>query len=226
MNLFSNYCLSVFIILIFTQVSHSGDWKSKDWKKKEWSPINKQEAVELLRSTKSSERRKALGRLAEIGTQLEVPYMLGSLWDEEIIVRKMAEEALWGLWLRVDDRYISSMFQIGIEFIQHEKYTEAIKQFSDIINNTPNFAEAWNKRGDAHMHSGYPDKALVDYGQAIKLNPYHFGAMESCGSIWLSKNEIRKAYNWFQKALEINPNLINVMHIIRKIENELENDRV
>ena len=54
-------------------------------------------------------------------------------------------------------------------------------------------------------------------GEAIKLNPYHFGAMESCGSIWLSKNEIRKAYNWFQKALEINPNTIATANNIEMI---------
>ena len=39
----------------------------------------------------------------------------------------------------------------------------------------------------------------------MRLNPYHFGTLESCGQIWLERGNYRKAAEYFRQALEINP---------------------
>ena len=67
----------------------------------EWGTnMSRQQALAQLHSASSTERREGLGRLAEIGTREDVPFMLQRLHDHDELVRGMAEEALWGLWLQ------------------------------------------------------------------------------------------------------------------------------
>jgi tetratricopeptide (TPR) repeat protein len=201
----------------------AADW---GWTPKQWSALTRADAVKLLTSPHYEERRRALGRLAEIGAPEDVPMMLQRLWDENAMVRGMAEQAIWGLWLRVDDPVLTPVFQTGISLVMERKIDEAIDKFNLVILLKPRFAEAWTKRGDAYMHLGDYERALADYEHALELNPYHFGVLESCGEIWLERRDARKAAEFFRRALEINPNLWNVALILRELELRLENDRI
>ena len=192
----------------------------------DWSPLSREKAVQLLDSRSPAERRAALGRLAEVGVADDVPLMLRRLWDDDEMVRGMAEQALWGLWLRADDSSVDPMFQVSIDLIQQHRIGPAIEKLNAVIAAKPGFAEAWNKRGDAYLHLGDYDRALSDYEHALELNPYHFGVLESCGEIWLERHDARKAADYFRRALELNPNLWNVATILRELEQKLENDRI
>ena len=192
----------------------------------DWSPLSHDQAIERLNSPRFEERRKALARLAEIGTQADVPLMLQRLWDDENLVRGMAEQAIWGLWMRANNSSADPMFQVGIDLIGQGKIGAAIEKINEVIAVTPEFAEAWNKRGDAYMHLGDLDHALADYQHALELNPYHFGVLESCGEIWLERRNARKAAEYLRRALDLNPNLFDAAVILRELEQRLENDRI
>jgi tetratricopeptide (TPR) repeat protein len=192
----------------------------------DWGPISRERALVLLDSPHAGERREGLARLAEIGTEADVPYMLQRLHDDEAIVRGMAEQALWGLWLRPNDTTASRMFQTSVALIQQNDIEHAIEQLDEIIAYKPDFAEAWNKRGDAYSHLGNLDRALADYGRVIQLNPYQFAAMQSCGEIWLERRDARQAAEYFRRALDLNPNMFEVALMLRELEELLENDRI
>ena len=192
----------------------------------DWGPISRERALVQLDSPHASERREGLARLAEIGTEADVPYMLQRLHDDEPIVRGMAEQALWGLWLRPNDTTADRMFQTSVALIQQKDIGRAIEQLDEIIAYKPEFAEAWNKRGDAYSHLGDLDRALADYGRVLQLNPYQFAAMQSCGEIWLERRDARQAAEYFRRALDLNPNLFEVALILRQLEELLENDRI
>lgn len=192
----------------------------------DWSPLSREEAVQLLDSRDPTQRRAGLGRLAEVGDSDDVPLMLRRLWDDDDMVRGMAEQALWGLWLRANDSSVDPMFQVSIDLMQQNRIGPAIEKLNAVIAAKPGFAEAWNKRGDAYLHLGNYERALSDYEHALELNPYHFGVLQSCGEIWLEKRDARKAADFFRRALELNPNLWNVATILRELEQKLENDRI
>lgn len=192
----------------------------------DWSPMSRAEAIKYLDSRHADERRRALGRLAEIGTADDVPQMLTRLWDDDELVRGMAEQAIWGLWMRANDSTVDPMFQVAIDLVQQDQIEPALEKFNAVIAAKPNFAEAWNKRGDAYMYLGDYDRALADYDHALELNPYHFGVLESCGVIWMERRDARKAANFFRRALDLNPNLFNVAMILRDLEQRLHNDRI
>jgi len=188
--------------------------------------LSREAALAQLDSPDSSDRREGLARLAEIGTSDDVPFMLQRLHDDEPLVRGKAEQALWGLWLRTNDLSVNGMFQSSIVLIRQEKIEQAIARLDEIIAYKPDFAEAWNKRGDAYTHLGDYDHALADYRQTIRLNPYHFGAMQSCGEIWLERSDARRSAEYFRQALDLNPNLYEVAIILHALEERLQNDRI
>lgn len=192
----------------------------------DWGPLSRAQALEQAKSLQIDKRRLAYGRLAEVGTQDDVPVLLAALWDEEELVRGMAEQAVWGIWLRTDDPIADPMFQTGIQLLTEDKPEQALEKFDQVIALKPEFAEAFNRRGDAYHLMGDEERALAAYDQVLRLNPYHFGTLESCGQIWLERGNYRKAAEYFRRALEINPNLWNVADILQRLEESLENDRI
>ena len=192
----------------------------------DWGPLSRAQALAQAKSDQTDKRRLAYGRLAEVGTTDDVPVLLAALWDDEELIRGMAEQAVWGIWMRTDDPAADPMFQTGIQLLIEEKPAQALEKFNQVIALKPEFAEVWNRRGDTYQFMGDEERALADYEHVMRLNPYHFGTLESCGQIWLERGNYRKAAEYFRKALEINPNLWNVAEILRRLEKSLENDRI
>ena len=192
----------------------------------DWGPLSRAQALAQAKSDQIDKRRLAYGRLAEVGTTDDVPVLLAALWDEEELIRGMAEQAVWGIWMRTDDPAADPMFQTGIQLLIEEKPAQALEKFNQVIAIKPEFAEVWNRRGDTYQFMGDEERALADYEHVMRLNPYHFGTLESCGQIWLERGNYRKAAEYFRQALEINPNLWNVAEILQRLEKSLENDRI
>jgi tetratricopeptide (TPR) repeat protein len=192
----------------------------------DWGPLSRAQALEQAKNGQVDKRRLAYGRLAEVGIPDDVPVLLAALWDEEELIRGMAEQAIWGIWMRTDDPAADPMFQTGIQLLTEDKPAQALEKLNQVIALKPEFAEAWNRRGDAYQSMGDEEHALADYEHVMRLNPYHFGTLESCGQIWLERGNYRKAAEYFRRALEINPNLWNVADILQRLEKSLENDRI
>jgi tetratricopeptide (TPR) repeat protein len=138
----------------------------------------------------------------------------------------MADQAITGLWLRLDNLSAKRLFVKAIGALQSGKSEQAIEYLDTVIEAEPSFSEAWNKRGDAWLRLGELDRALADYEIALKLNPYHYGVMQSCASIWMERSQARKAYNYLSQAIAINPNLDHLIPVIVDLEERLDNDRI
>ncbi len=192
----------------------------------DWTPISREKALEQTRSPQLDKRRLAYGRLAEIGTMEDIPVLMAALWDEEELIRGIAEQSVWGIWLRTDDPVVDPLFQTGMQLIAEDKPAAAIEKLNQVIELKPEFAEAWNHRGNAYSDLGEEDRALADYERAIILNPYEFGTLESIGEIWMSRSDYRKAAEYFRRALDLNPNRAQAAEALQELERKLENDRI
>ena len=192
----------------------------------DWSPRSRQQALDETRSSQMDKRRLGYARLAEVGTLEDVPLVLAALWDEEELIRGMAEQVVWGIWMRADDPVVDPMFQTGVRLLVENEPAAALEKLNEVIAMRPEFAEAWNRRGDAFVALGDDERALADYSHTIELNPYQFGTLESCGLIWLERSEYRKAADYFRRALELNPNQPALALALIELEEKLENDRI
>lgn len=193
---------------------------------RDWTPISRDRALEQTRSTQSAERRLAYARLAEVGFMEDVPVLLAALWDDDALIRGIAEQSVWGIWLRADDSVADPLFQTGMSKMAEGDLPGALAKFEEVIVLKPTFAEVWNRRGDVHAALHDEDLALADYARTLELNPYEFGTMQSIGEIWMGRRNYRKAAEFFRRALEINPTLSETAEILRSLEKKLENDRI
>src|SRR5258706_13940524 len=94
----------------------------------DWTPISREQALEQTHSSQLDKRRLAYGRLAEIGTMDDIPVLLAALWDEEELIRGIAEQSVWGIWLRTDDPVADPLFQTGMLLIAQDEAAPATEK--------------------------------------------------------------------------------------------------
>lgn len=169
-----------------------------------WS---REQAIRNLAKPDTGVRRKAVARLAEVGTMGDTPLLLKALNDPDDTVRALAETALWDVWSRSGDPAVDRMFQSALDELDRQRIPEAVDLLTEVIRVRPAFAEGWNKRATAWYVLGEYRKALADCDEVIKRNPAHFGALAGCGQVLLRMEQPEKALGYFRRALRINPNL-------------------
>ena len=126
-----------------------------------------------------------------------------------------------GLFASSGDPAVDDLFQIGLEQMNQRNAPAAIATFSEIIKKKPEFAEGWNKRATLYYLIGEYDKSLADCEEVIRRNPVHFGALSGFGMIYLQQGKPEKALDYFQRALQVNPNLGQVEAAVEQLKRTL-----
>jgi tetratricopeptide (TPR) repeat protein len=60
------------------------------------------------------------------------------------------------------------------------------------------------------------DRAIADYGQAIKINPNYVNAYYNRGNMYLTKGDNNKAISDLEAVLRINPNDTEARALLEK----------
>jgi len=179
-------------------------------------------ALADLEHPAAARRAEAVAWLAEHGRMADQPLLLKRLRDEDEIVRGLAEQALWALWMRSGDPAVDRLMAEGIERMQAGELAAAIAAFSEIIRRRPAFAEGWNKRATAYYLAGDYRRSLSDCDEVMKRNPRHFGALSGYGQIYFRLEQYDKAIEYWRRALEVNPNMAGVESNIEGVEELLK----
>jgi tetratricopeptide (TPR) repeat protein len=181
--------------------------------------------LERLRAGAPDERRSAAERLGEVGDDGAAPALVAALRDADPGVRRRAHDALWAIWHRSGDAAIDALLQEGITLMQAGRLPESVEVFSDVIARAPGFAEGWNKRATAYYLMGELDRSLADCEEVVRRNPIHFGALSGFGLIYLQKEDLPRAAEYFAKALAVEPNLAQVEAVLEQIREVLRQRR-
>ena len=163
-------------------------------------------------------RRQGAEDLGETGGIGDVPVLTQALRDPDRGVRTSAERSLWRVWSRSGDPDADKVFVRGMEEMQRGDLGEAVGTFTEIIKRKPDFAEAWNKRATAYYMTGEFEKSLADCDEVMKRNPAHFGALSGYGLIYLQLGKPEDALLYFERALDVNPNLAGIEQAVQAIK--------
>ncbi len=160
----------------------------------------------------------ALGLMSDYGSNA----VLGrALSDVDRGVRLAAENGIRSLWCRYGSQGQRQLLQIIIQLNTSGQFKEAIRCASVLIEEVPQFAEAWNQRAIACYSLGLYRQAIADCRQALELNPYHFGAAAGMGQSYVQLGDYHQALECFRRALRLNPNLegvrANIQHLQRTL---------
>jgi len=80
-----------------------------------------------------------------------------------------------------------------------------IEYYNKAIQLNPQYAAAYNNRGDAYQALGRVDDAFQDFSRAIEFNPENAPAYINRGNIYQQRGKHKEAIDDFSKAIELEP---------------------
>lgn len=184
--------------------------------------LNREQARQALGDRDVQVRRQAANRLGEIGVMTDTPVLLQALRDADAPTREHAEQAVWRIWGRSGDPRVDQLYRTGVKQMSGGDLPKSIATFTRIVELKPGFAEGWNKRATLYFLAGEYHKSLADCAQVVKRNRYHFGALAGYGQIYLRLEDYERSLEYFQRALEVNPNMDSVKRNILLLEQLIE----
>jgi tetratricopeptide (TPR) repeat protein len=180
-------------------------------------------ALEVLKQGPPAEQLKALELLANLGDMRIMPALVQALRDDDVRVRAATQDVMWAIWLRSGHEEIDALMVEGVRLMEMQRYPEAVHIFDQIIARAPNFAEGYNKRATVYYLMQEFEKSIADIQNTLELNPVHFGALSGMGLCYLGLDEPRKALEWFERAVTVNPNMDTIQSYIQQIREFLRN---
>jgi tetratricopeptide (TPR) repeat protein len=141
---------------------------------------------------------------------VSVEDLLEDLKNPEAKVRDQATRTLWEFWFW--QKGISGLEQLqrSQELLDAGEIKPAERLLTQLIDELPDFAEAWNRRAVLYYSQREYEKAIDDCEAAIRLVPFHFGALHGLGLCYAALGNYQAAIHTFHRALEVQPHaLIN-----------------
>lgn len=137
--------------------------------------------------------------------ELSTKKLLEDLKNPSQTVRQRATQELWRIWYQQKGVYGWELLQRSQILLTSGEVGQAEALLTEIIDNQPDFAEAWNRRAVLYYTLGKYKKALDDCQTVVGLNPIHFGAFHGLGLCHIALENYTAAIQAFRRALEIQP---------------------
>lgn len=188
------------------------------------SKYSENDLMDYLQSDDPLVGRAAATALGLIGSLNVVPALVENLKNDDLRACLNTEIALWNVWSRSGNESVDKMLKAGKRALKNENFSEAVEQFTAVIQASPNFAEGYNQRAIAYFMLEEWKNSLADCKQTIKLNPNHFGAFAGMGHVYLRLGDIGKAITAYKQALVINPNLVSIADALMQIRRAFQEE--
>ena len=132
------------------------------------------------------------------------------------------EREIWIEWSKSGSPAEDLLLQRGTDAMNLGDYPAAIEHFTAIIDQDPDFAEAWNARATAYYMAGEFGPSVADIGHVLTLNPRHFGALSGLAMILEESGKPERALEVYKAALAIHPHLQGAIEAVERLETEAE----
>lgn len=173
---------------------------------------------------KRTTRRAAALAIGFLGDYASNAVLGRALHDKDRAVRLLAEHGLRQLWFRAGNTQQFHRLHQLVRLNDNGQYCDAIDIASELIDEAPGLAEAWNQRAIAWYGMFEFEDSSMDCHQTLEINPYHFNAAMGMGHCYLQMEDPELALDCFRRALALNPSLENVRLQIRHLEKTVGQD--
>ncbi len=151
---------------------------------------------------------------------------LPKLFDQLLTAKSSSEaseleSSIWQLWHMAPDK--SSEYLLSqVDYAMREgQLALALKLSNQLIDGSPEFSEAWNKRATIHYLMGNNSASVADIRATLALEPRHFGAISGLGLIFLREQNMEAALDAFKQVLVISPASANAKSSAEMVQNQL-----
>src|SRR5680860_92272 len=93
----------------------------------------------------------------------------------------------------------------GVAKWRMKQTKDAIEDFNQSIQLSPESASVYNNRGNALMDLGHPEEAIKDFDRAVALQPAYGAAYNNRGNAYAALHQYDAAFQSFRKAATLLP---------------------
>jgi tetratricopeptide (TPR) repeat protein len=81
----------------------------------------------------------------------------------------------------------------------------ALSCFSELVDEDPSYAEAWNKASTCEFMLGNMEASLAAARKTLECLPTHFQAQNGLGLVYYEKKDLPSAVECFHKSMDLDP---------------------
>lgn len=146
----------------------------------------------------------SLNRRGELRSDLAAERVGQGLNEEAAELDKTAT-ADFRASLKLNPQRWRARHNLAISLAMVNEYADAIEQFGIVIQEQPNYANAYFNRGEIYFQTDDFEKAIIDYSAAIRLQPNDGQFRNSRAHSLLMLNRNKEALADYRKAAELEP---------------------
>jgi Flp pilus assembly protein TadD len=128
--------------------------------------------------------------------------------------------SIWRLWFEAPDEASAELMREVLDRRRFLDLTTALKLLDQLVEQSPDWAEAWNQRATIRFMVGDYEGSLADIDRVLPLEPKHFGALSGEAIILMRLGREEEAQTVLKQAVEINPFLVERALLKREPEGE------
>ena len=148
--------------------------------------------------------------------------LFSQLRDEKVSDFETIEQDIWAEWRKSGSRSVDFLLQRGMSAMNEGRLRLAIKHFTTVTEQAPEFAEGYNMRATAYFMMQEFGLSVADIETTLQLEPRHFGAMSGLGMILEQTGRPKQALSIYQKVLEVHPKSPQAQAAQKRLEAELQ----
>lgn len=127
-----------------------------------------------------------------------------------------------GEWGRSGSAAVDLLMSRGTDAMEAGDWQAAVEHLTAAIDHAPDVAQAWHLRATAYYMLGQAGPALSDLGQALVLEPRHFGAMQGVAVMLEEFGKPAEALEVFRAVLAIHPSDPDIRGAVARLERALD----
>lgn len=115
------------------------------------------------------------------------------------------EETVKEIWKANNDQKLRSKLDDGIADLMRGNKERALTIFLELMQESPDYGEAWNKASTVHYMMGDMQSALETAERTLELIPNHFQAMNGLALVQYETRRYKMAAQTFRQSLALDP---------------------
>jgi len=152
---------------------------------------------------RSSRRRRWV---CGVASMLLLAVLMGWAWRQASFWRD--SETLWTRALACTSRNSIARNGLGATLLAQRRFDEAIPQFQQSVDITPDYFAAYANLGTALQSRGRINEAITQYRKALELKPNDANLHSSLATALARHGQVDEAIAQYQRALEIKPDYV------------------
>jgi tetratricopeptide (TPR) repeat protein len=169
-----------------------------------------QEAHNLYRAQNFPEALAAARKLIQYQPQNPAILCLAAVCERRQGNTAAAEEH-WARAVRADPRSFDAHFNLGLLFLEGQRFSEAESALRRALALSPNHVGVLNSLGNLLAATKRFDEARDAYEQVLAQQPLHTDAQSNLGNVLVRLGQFAEAVAAYQAALSVQPDHINAL---------------